>query len=101
MTQYIDVMSEQILPKKIKISDSVLFQEIDNEYVLLNMKTELYFGLNDIGAKVWQIISQEGTTDTLIEKIMSEYDVPADTLRTDISQLLNELKKEQLISIEA
>jgi len=94
-------MSEQILPKKIKISENVLFQEIDNEYVLLNMKTELYFGLNDIGARVWQIISQEGTTDTLIEKIMAEYEVSADALKADISELLNELSKEQLISIEA
>lgn len=94
-------MSEQILPKKIKISENVLFQEIDNEYVLLNMRTELYFGLNDIGAKVWQIISQEGTTDTLIEKIMADYEVSADTLKADISELLNELSNEQLISIEA
>lgn len=95
------LMSEQILPKKIKISENVLFQEIDNEYILLNMKTELYFGLNDIGARVWQIISQEGTTDTLIEKIMAEYEVSADVLKADISELLNELSKEQLISIEA
>lgn len=94
-------MSEQILPKKVKISDSVLFQEIDNEYVLLNMKTEQYFGLNDIGAKVWQIISEDGNTGTLIEKLMSEYNVLTDTLTTDISQLLDELTKEQLISIEA
>lgn len=94
-------MSQQILPKKVKISDNVLFQEIDNEYVLLNMETELYFGLNDIGAMAWQIISQEGTTDTLIEKLMSEYNVPAEILTNDIYQLLDELNKEQLITIEA
>lgn len=94
-------MSEQILPKKVKISDNVLFQEIDNEYVLLNMETEQYFGLNDIGAKVWQIISQDGTTDILVKKIISEYDVPSDTLTSDIYQLLDELNKEQLITIEA
>lgn len=94
-------MNKQTLPKKVKISDDVLFQEIDNEYVLLNMKTELYFGLNDIGAKVWQLISQDSATDTLIEKILLEYDVAPDTVASDIAQLLDELNKEELISIEA
>lgn len=94
-------MSKPTLPKKVTISDNVLFQEIDNEYVLLNMETELYFGLNEIGAKVWQIISQDGETDGLIEKISAEYDVQEEVLTTDIYQLLNELNEEELISIEA
>ena len=94
-------MSELTLPKKVKVSDNVLFQEIDNEYVLLNMETEQYFGLNEIGAKLWHSIAENGDTNTALEQIISAYNVAEDTLRADISRLLTELSNEQLITIEA
>ncbi len=94
-------MSELTLPKKVKISDNVLFQEIDNEYVLLNMESEQYFGLDEIGAKVWHIISEDGNTERVLNQIMGEYNVSIEELTSDISRLLHELNNEHLITIEA
>lgn len=93
-------MSELTLPKKVKVSDNVLFQEIDNEYVLLNMETEQYFGLNEIGAKLWHSIAEYGDVDNALEQIMKAYDVAEDTLKKDISSLLTELSNEQLVTFE-
>lgn len=93
-------MSNQSLPKTVKVSDNVLFQQINNECVLLNMESEQYFGLDDVGARIWEILSEDGDTEKAIAKLQTEYDTDAETLRKDLSTLLTELESEKLISVE-
>lgn len=93
-------MSNQTLPKTVKVSDNVLFQQINNECVLLNMESEQYFGLDDVGARIWEILSEDGDTEKAIVKLQAEYDTDAETLRKDLSTLLSELENEKLISVE-
>lgn len=93
-------MPTSSLPQKVKTSDNVLFQQIGNECVLLNMETEQYFGLDDVGARVWQIISEDGDTQKLVDTLKGEYDTDEGTLQHDLSQLFASLQKEALITLE-
>lgn len=93
-------MTHLNLPKKIKISDNVLFQQINNECVLLDMDSEQYFGLNDVGARIWQILSEDGDTEKALVQLLAEYETDEATLRTDLVNLLTELGNEKLIVIE-
>ncbi|MFB9840812.1 PqqD family protein [Mucilaginibacter ginsenosidivorans] len=93
-------MTHLNLPKKVKISDNVLFQQINNECVLLDMDSEQYFGLNDVGARIWQILSEDGDTEKALLQLLAEYETDETTLRTDFVNLLTELGNEKLIVIE-
>jgi hypothetical protein len=93
-------MTHLSLPKKVKISDNVLFQQINNECVLLDMDSEQYFGLNDVGARIWQILSEDGDTEKALSLLLAEYETDEITLRTDMVNLLTELGNEKLIIIE-
>lgn len=93
-------MTHLSLPKKVKISDNVLFQQINNECVLLDMDSEQYFGLNDVGARIWQILSENGDTEKALSQLLAEYETDEITLRTDMVNLLTELGNEKLIIIE-
>jgi hypothetical protein len=93
-------MTNLILPKKVKISDNVLFQQINNECVLLDMDSEQYFGLDDVGARMWQILSEDGDPEKALTQLLSEYDTDENTLRQDLVNLIAELGNEKLISIE-
>jgi hypothetical protein len=88
------------LPQRIKISDDVVFQEVSGEYVLLNMASEQYFGLDDIGAQIWRVLAASGQPETVIVELQKEYDVDEETLRHDLALLLNDLKTEGLITSE-
>ena len=85
------------LPQKVQISDNVLFQHLNNECVLLDMKSEKYFGLNELGGRAWEILSEDGDTDKAIAILLNEYDIDEATLRRDLAILLSELKQENLI----
>ncbi|HJP62137.1 MAG TPA: PqqD family protein [Mucilaginibacter sp.] len=93
-------MTHLILPKKVKVSDNVLFQQINNECVLLDMDSEQYFGLNDVGARIWHLLLEDGDTEKALSQLLAEYATDETTLRTDLINLLAELGNEKLITIE-
>jgi len=47
------------LRDSIIIPDDVLFRELDGEAVLLNLKTGIYFGLNPVATRMWQLIVEQ------------------------------------------
>ncbi len=93
-------MTNDDLPKKVRISDNVLYQQINNECVLLDMDSEQYFGLDDVGARMWQILSEDGDTEKALAILLAEYDTDEKTLRKDLIKLITELGNEKLISVE-
>ncbi len=88
------------LPKKVKISDEVLFQEIEGEAVLLNMANEKYFGLDEVGTRIWHLLADDETPQNALDNLQNEYDVDALTLETDLANLINSLNEQGLVSIE-
>ena len=93
-------MENITLPKTVKISNNVLFQQINNECVLLDMDSEQYYGLDDIGARMWQILSENSETEKALTQLLTEYDIDEKTLRQDLLNLIRELGNVKLISVE-
>lgn len=87
------------LPNKVRISDQVLFQEIEGESVLLNLKNEQYYGLNDVGTSFWHLLYNDESIENVLLNLRHEYKVDEDTLRNDILNLINELDKNGLVTI--
>ena len=85
------------LLRRITISAEVLYQEIDGEIVLLDLKSECYFGLDELGARFWQLIEQQNDFESAFESLLSEYDVEPERLRADLAALLDELLKVGLV----
>jgi hypothetical protein len=48
------------LNKKITFADTVFAQEVDGEMVLLDMNSENYFGLDEVGTAIWQAMQDDG-----------------------------------------
>ena len=89
------------LPERVKISDDILFQEMDGESVLLDLTNEQYFGLNEVGTRIWQLLSEKSETAGVLSQLAGEFDADEDVLRRDLALLLNELETGGLIVIEA
>lgn len=81
-------------------SGSVVFQRIDDGAVLFAPATEIYFGLNEVGARVWELLPPTSQSlDQLCASLAAAYpDVPASTLRSDVEELLAQLQQEGLVT---
>lgn len=88
------------LPKKIKISPQTLFQKLDDQAVILGLETESYYALDDVAARMWQVIDEsDGDVGTTVQKLMTEYDVNNETLCKDMADWIGKLVELKLVEI--
>ena len=76
----------------------VLFQELDGETVLLNLRDERYYGLDDVGTRVWQLLGEHGDIERIVSTMLGEYDVEEATLRQDVEKLIAALLEVGLVT---
>ena len=77
---------------------SVIFQKLDDGAVLFTPETEIYFGLNAVGALVWELLPpRSDSLDALCATVSATYsDAHASTIRSDVEELLDQLIAEGL-----
>ncbi|MCK5432982.1 MAG: PqqD family protein [Gammaproteobacteria bacterium] len=88
------------LSSSISISSEVLAQEVDNETVLLDLQSESYFGLDEVGTRIWQLLQEHKQLQKVFDILLEEYDVDAKQLENDLNELLEKLLDANLINVE-
>ncbi len=84
-----------------RIPEKVLSQELSGETVLLDLQGEVYFGLNDVGTRIWQLLKQENSIAQTLAILEKEYQVSREQLESDVGRLLKKLIKEGLLCPQA
>ncbi|MBI3591539.1 MAG: PqqD family protein [Candidatus Melainabacteria bacterium] len=74
--------------------------DLAGEAVILNFKDGIYYGLDAIGASVWELIQKSKTVKEIRDSILENYDVEPDHCKNDLIALLNDLKTIGLIEIK-
>jgi len=90
-------MADVSLQTPLKISEDVVFRELDGEAVILNLVTGIYFGLDAVGTRMWQLIEQHGDLAKVLAVLRDEYDAPPSTLEADLVRLAGELADRGLV----
>ncbi len=88
------------LPERVTLSPDVLFRELAGESVLLDLDGEQYFGLDEVGTRVWTLLEEGKTMTEVVAQILSEYDVTEITLRRDLAALLDQLVEANLVRLQ-
>ncbi len=82
---------------RVSPAEHVLSQELEGETVLLNLETERYFGLDRIGTRFWQLLTEHGSPETIVTQMLEEFEVDEATLRADVDRLLESLESAGLV----
>jgi hypothetical protein len=85
---------------KFTIPSDVLAQELAGEVVLMNIDNEMYYSLNPVGSQIWQLLSDRLDVETAIEQLLRRFDIDEATLRQDVTQLVDELVAQGLLTVE-
>ena len=88
------------LNQTITLSPDVISQEVSGETVLLDLESEHYFGLDEVGTRIWQLIKETGDLKAIYETLLAEYDVPEKRLQQDLDTLLTEIAGLGLVTLE-
>ena len=87
------------LNQNITFSDTVFAQEVDGEMVLLDMESENYFGLDEVGTAIWQAMQEHGNLQEIFDALLEQYDVEAEVLEKDLSEFVDQLVKSGLVEV--
>ena len=84
---------------KVVVPDTTLIQESSGEAVILSLASESYYGLDDTGTRMWNVLTSTDSIQKAYESLLEEYDVDDTRLRSDLEQFIADLVKNQLIEI--
>lgn len=77
----------------------VIFRALPDGAVLFHSEEEVYFGLNPVGARIWELLPPAcGSIEALTEALRGPYpDADPEELRADVVELLDHLRTERLV----
>src|SRR5262245_42941271 len=87
--------------QKLLVTQDTLINVLEGESVLLNLKSENYFGLDPVGTRMWTLLTTSDSIQSAYEALLDEYDVGADKLRLDMQGLIEELIANGLMEVAA
>lgn len=87
--------------ERASVPTHVLVRFLDGESVLLNLATERYFGLDETGTRMWQAVTAAPTIEVAYQQLFDEFDVDAQVLRMNLSDLLDRLVENGLLSLNS
>ena len=75
----------------------VIVKTVGDELVLLDYEREVYYGLDPIGARVWQLLTEGVSCGAVVDALHAEHDVTREQLGEDVERLIGELLEAGLL----
>jgi hypothetical protein len=89
------------LPRgKVRPARDVVFRELGGEMVLLNLKSGVYFGLNETGTQMWTLLAELKDPKRVVDALEREYAASHAQLEGDLRELLGTLRAKGLIELD-
>jgi len=85
------------LTDRVVVPDGVLISHLQEESVILNLESERYFGLDDVGTRFLTVLTSSESIEAAHEKLSQEYDVDPQLLRQDLVALVEKLIDQGLL----
>ncbi|MCL4294765.1 MAG: lasso peptide biosynthesis PqqD family chaperone [Anaerolineae bacterium] len=88
------------LHSTIVVTKNQISSDLGEEVAILQLKKGMYYGLDPVGARIWDLIQEPKTVQKVCEVILDEYEVEPERCEHDILALLERLLTEELIEIK-
>ena len=86
---------DTVINKNLEIDDT----DLDGERVMMNLDKGEYFMMNEVGSRIWEIISEPINVKDIINTLRNEYEVDEETCKDTVIEFLGRLDNADLISI--
>jgi len=84
----------------ISVTKEAVHCDVEDEVVILGLKNGVYYGLNPVGAFIWNLIQKPKTVSEIRNAVLDEYDVEKEVCEKDLMELLGELLDKGIIKVE-
>lgn len=89
------------LSSVVRRSSEHLSVDIDGELALMDVTSGNYYGLSEVGSKIWQLIEEERRVSDVCNRLQQEFDVDSQQCEADVVAYLTDLARHDLIELKA
>lgn len=89
------------LTDQVTIPAQVMARQVGDETVILDLGSGTYFGLDPVGARIWQFMAEGRTLAQVCDCMLAEFDVTAAEIERDVLVLAANLLEKGLITVRA
>ena len=80
------------------VPENILSQQVNDEMVLFNLETEVYFSLDAVGARFFDILKSGDDYESMLNALEDEFDVDRNRLKNDFNALVEKLLEKKLLA---
>ena len=83
--------------RSLAVNESVVAAELDEEMVLLNVETGIYYGLDPVGTRIWSLLADGAVEDEIVARLGDEYEADPSQIRADVVGFVGALMAKGLV----
>ena len=85
----------------VSATEGQVHSKLGGQMAILNLKNGMYYGLDEIGARIWSMIQKPTTVSSIRDVLLEEYDVEPEQCAIDLLDLVEELAAEGLVELRS
>jgi hypothetical protein len=74
---------------------------LEGEAVILDTDAGEYYGLNEVGARIWVLLQDPMTFEELVDALLEEYAIDRDRCEAEVRGLLEQMTEKGLLRVES
>lgn len=78
---------------------SLTSADLEGEVVVLDMESGQYYGLNEVGARILELVQEPQSVEAIVEALSKEYDVEKSRLEQDVVGFLQDMESHRIIEV--
>lgn len=82
---------------RLRVPDDVVFREVGDESMILHLGSGIYFGLDDVGTRAWQLLVDRRSVSAAAAVMADEFDADRATIESDVAALADALLARHLL----
>lgn len=87
------------LGSRVRISAEVLFRDLGGDIVLLDLRSGVYFSLDAVGARIWELLQEQRSLRMVLDSLVEEYDVTEERCAEDLLNLIGRMRDKGLVEV--
>ncbi len=76
----------------------LVIEAVEDEFLVLDLKTNLYFGLNELGRVIWQALGTGRNFGEVVAEVCDNFEVDEAVARVDAAEFIGDLIGRGLVS---
>lgn len=80
-----------------RIPEGVVAKRVGDEIVIVHLDQGFYYGLDPVGARIWELIESGTAVEEIVETLQAEYDAERERIAADVARLVADLEAHGLL----